>query len=357
MASFTPITSNKAISYVSGKAIYRNAARENMTYNGSVVGTPVYYAPYDAGKNYSTGYGGPRYKYGYTYNNSPSPENTYNGNCTWWCWCRLYEAVGTYLPAMGNANQWYANYSGSKSTNANNIQPGDIIVFSDSSYGHVMFVEKVSGSTITISQSAHSTRSVWSGKACLVTTYTKSEITAGNTVNMYKNLDSSGYNITVTGVIHTGGSTPPSPGVSPSVSVAPVSRSVIVHENMSYVDMDFTITVTGIPQDENATNAISFSSNCYRYAYTTSWTYTNYTQNGTTYRRAERSLTVRYDRLYDYAYNDTAYMYYIKTFTNGSVNSTTPMYITIKDSNTMISIYSILARKLSGFRRIKIKIK
>lgn len=203
--AFTPITTNQSISYAENRTQYRNSARESLA-----GGTPVFFTPSTATLN-DYGYGGPKYKYGYTYYNSPAPENTYNGNCTWWCWGRLYQTMGTSLPNYGNAVNWYSSYTGSKDTNASNIQPGDIIVFSDSGAGHVMFVEDVSGNTITISQSAYSTRSIWQGKSCLVTQYTKGEIYAGNQIDMYRNLDSS-YNVTVVGVIHTGVTpTPPTP--------------------------------------------------------------------------------------------------------------------------------------------------
>lgn len=342
--AFTPLTGSQPISYASARNVYRNSARESLA-----GGVPVFYAPYYANANYTSGYGGPRYKFGYTYYNSPYPDNTYYGNCTWWCWARLYETMGTALDGYGNAQNWYSRYTGSKDTNANNIQAGDIIVLNDSNLGHVMFVERVVGNTITISQSAYSQRSVWRDMACLVTTYSKSEIYQGNQIDMYKNLDSPAWE-TVIGVIHTGGTSPtppgPTPTTTPSVSVSPSSASATMNADATYVDFNFTITVTGIPEDETASDAISFSSNCFRYAYTTGWIYSSYTVSGVTYRTGVRSLIVRYERLHDYAYTDTAYMYYRKTFSNGSVNSSTPMYITIRESsNDDISIISSILLK------------
>lgn len=205
MASFNPILSDQGINSIRNNIYYRNSARES-----DAGGSPVFFVP----RQWNTeqyGFGGPRYKAGYTYDNSP--QTTYNGNCTWWCYARLEETTGTQLTEVvpSDAKYWYNQYSGDKSPNAINIQAGDIIVMTDSDAGHVMFVEQVTGDTIYISQSAYSTRSCWNGYACRVTNFQKSEIVAGNSINMYKNIDDSSYFIEVVGVIHTGGGGQPEP--------------------------------------------------------------------------------------------------------------------------------------------------
>lgn len=350
--AFTPILSDKSISYVRNNPYYRNAPREARW------GSPVFFAPPDRAFDYN-GEPGPKYLYGYNYDNSTS---AYYGNCTWWCMGRLLE-TGCQTNVnwgIGDAKYWFNNWTGSKDINANNIQAGDIIVFSDSSAGHVMFVEQVTSTTVYISQSAYSTRSIWYDKACKVNTYLKSEIYSGASINIYKGYGISSYE-TVVGVIHTGGSTPPTPptpGSTPTVSVSPSSYTGILDENSSYLDMAFTITVSGIPENENAQSAISFSNNCYRHMYTSNWTYTTYTVNGVTYQTGVRSLIVRYDRLHDYAYSDTAYMYYNKTFSNGSVSNTTPMNITIQATSDDISyLYAFLKKKDGRRKKVKIKIR
>lgn len=158
------------------------------------------------------------------------------------------------------------------------------------------------------------------------------------------------------------GPTPPEPpepgGDTPTVSVAPSSASGTISANASYVDFSFTITVSGIPVNEDASDAISFSNNCYRQSYTSGWEYTDYTVGGVTYRTGTRSLIVRYDRLHSYAYTDTAYMYYRKTFSNGSVNSTTRMNITVQDSGVddelIIEISAYLNKKKKKNFTVKI---
>lgn len=211
--SWTSILTPQTIDTIRNNTHYRNGAREAVA-----GGAPVFFVP----SNYSTsqyGFGGPRYEYGYTYDNSPVTR--YNGNCTWWCYSRLEatQGISLYSVVAHDAKHWYQYYTGSKETNAANIRAGDIIVLTDSGAGHVMFVEKVEGETVYISQSAYSTRSIWNGYACHVANYQKSEISAGLMLNMYKGFDSA-YNLEVVGVLHTGGEEPEPTPSSGSLIIA-----------------------------------------------------------------------------------------------------------------------------------------
>ena len=224
MATFDPITSSQSIGYVRYNENYRNAARETL------FGVPVYFVPPHYSED-QLGEGGPKYMWGYNYNNSPS---NYLGNCTWWCCGRLLDVgfTGSVGFTVADAKNWYSNYGGNKSTNVNNLKAGDIIVFdvsgSPSDPGHVMFVEQISGSTVTISESAYSTRSVWSGKSCLVTSYSRSELSYHSSVDIYKNLDSA-YTERVIGYLHTNELIPdPPPPPTPSVNVGALYRSVFM---------------------------------------------------------------------------------------------------------------------------------
>ena len=73
------------------------------------------------------------------------------GNCTAYAWgrvCEVYgKSVADKLP-RGNAGSWYYSYSGSKGSTP---KAGAVAVWS----GHVAFVEKVNGSSITISESGY----------------------------------------------------------------------------------------------------------------------------------------------------------------------------------------------------------
>lgn len=347
--AFTPLLASQPISYASSRSNYRNAARESLA-----GGTPVFFVPTSATLN-DYGYGGPRYKYGYTYYNCPTPDSNYNGNCTWWCWGRLNQTMGTALPNYGDAKNWYDRYTGSKETNANNIQPGDIIVFTDSSAGHVMFVEQVSGNTITVSQSAYSTRSVWNGMACLVTNYSKSSIYRGNRIDMYSSLDSA-YYVEVLGVLHTGESSGPTPSENLQLTINPSSYTGIITSSDTYIDFQFNITLTGLPAGASASGNNTYPG--LSRVQNTGWSYTDYTVNGVTYRRATKTQTLRYYREYDTAYTTTKYMYFSFSYSTGTINSTTPMYITVLERDMDEDMLSVLCNFIAKKkRRAKIKLK
>lgn len=350
--AFTPILQNTSIDYAAQRAMYRNGARESVAH-----GSPVFFVPFDLGVN-DYGYGGPRYKAGYTYYNCPSPERNFNGNCTWWCWARLYETNGTYLSfATTDAKNWYNSYTGSKERNANNIRAGDIIVLTDSGEGHVMFVEQVSGDTVHISQSAYSTRSVWNGYACLVTSFQKSEIYQGNSINMYKGLDSA-YNLQVVGVLHTGSvsPTPPEPETdTPELTINPSGYNVVMTGTQNSVDFTFDITLTGIPEDETASGNNTYPG--LSRVYNTGWSYTNYTYHGTVYRKATKTQTLRYTREQSQAYSITKHMYFDFTYPNGSVSSDTPMVISVERTGLPDEIIVALCVYVNGQKkRFKVKI-
>ena len=155
---------------------------------------------------------------------------------------------------------------------------------------------------------------------------------------------------------YTGGS---SGGDTPDVTFSPASYTTTMASNLDYIDFNYTVTVTGIPVNEDAGSGISFSNNCYRYAYTSNWQYTTYTSGGTTYRKGVRSLIVRYDRLHDYAYTDNAYMYYNKAFSNGSASGSTRMRITVEaaehiDEDDIITFIKALYRRRKKRANIKI---
>lgn len=340
--AFTPILSDQPISYAASRSNYRNAARETLA-----GGTPVFFVPSGSGLS-DYGYGGPRYKYGYTYNNCPTPEYNFNGNCTWWCWARLNETMGTYLPNYGDANNWYDRYTGSKERDASNIQPGDIIVLTDSSAGHVMFVEQVTGSTVYISQSAYSSRSVWIGKACLTTSYSKSDIFQGNSLNIYKDIDSA-YYCTVEGVLHTGGSSPgPTPSEDLEITISPSGYSKTMSSSETYVDFPFTITITGIPDGETVSGGNTYPG-LIRVA-NTGWSYTDYTIDGTTYRSATKSQTLQYNREHDYSYSITKHMYFNLSFETGTISTDTLMYISVMSTGGTSDVlyYYILKKRKRG---------
>lgn len=333
--AFTPILTDQVLSTVRYNTNYRNSPREQYVQNGVTVGAPVYFVP----PNYTTsqsGYGGPRYVSGPPYYNyNDSPDTSHNGNCTWWCYARLLDATGKYLdtqlPGSPDAKNWYTYFTGNKSLNADNIKAGDIIVLTDSAQGHVMFVEQVTAGTVYISQSAYSTRSVWNGYACRVTSYDRTDIYAGNSIDMYKDIDQSPAYEQVVGVIHTGTDdpTPPTPSTEDlEIVINPSSYNVTMQGNEDFVDFTFAIAVSGIPSGQTVSGGNTYPD--LTRVYNTGWSYTSYVINGVTYRRASKTQTLRYYREQSGSYTTVKHMYYNLSFSTGSVSTDTPMYITVK---------------------------
>jgi surface antigen len=338
--AFTPILTDQTISYVADRQqYYTNVSRQAQW--GSAQ-NPVYYVPVNHPYGQYGGYGGPRYQEGYNYNNSPN--TSINGNCTWWCWGRLYETTGTYLVTMGDAKFWYDRYTGNKDPDATNINPGDVIVLTDSDAGHVMFVESVAGNTIYISQSAYSTRSVWNGMSCLTASYQKSEITRGSLVDMYRGHGAAYYE-EVVGVIHTGPTPGPTPSENLDITISPSSYNVTMTSAQDYVDFTFNITITGIPAGASVSGGNTFPG-LTRVSNGSGWVYTNYTVDGTTYQRAVKTgMVLRYTREHDYAYTTTKHMYFNLSFSTGTVSTDTPMRINVQMKTSIRNLLLIAARR------------
>lgn len=289
------------------------------------------------------------------------------GNCTWYAYGRTGEIANRNIynefyitQSPGNGKDWIYNtwQSYTHTSGVIDIQLGDILVWGGGTYGHVEVVEGISGNNITTSYSISG--NTWASSMFFGTRVISKPSWGSYLGTVHYNDGSSSYlTNTFIGYIHnpyvSGGG---GGGDTPSVSVSPSSPSGTLYSTDTYIDFQFTITVTGIPENEDASSAISFSSNCYRYAYTTGWIYNNYTSGGVTYRKAQRSLIVRYDRLHSYAYTDNAYMYYIKTFSNGSVNSSTRMRITIQaQDDDMEYLYPFLIKNRNKRKHVRIKLK
>lgn len=336
---FSPILSGQPISYALNSTSFRNAPRETDWRTSPVLFNP---SSLPTGQ---TGYNGPRYKAGYSYYDCPYPENTYNGNCTWWCWGRANDALGVYLPHLGHAKNWYDNYSGSKDTDATNIQPGDIIVLTDSDKGHVMFVEQVSGNTVYISQSAYSQRSVWIGMACLTTSYSKSSIYQGSSIDIYKDIDSP-YYCEVVGVIHTGGPGPgPQPGTeTPTVTITPSSVNMHLSSSDDYGDITFNLDVSGIPVGETVSGGTSYPG-LTRISNGSGWIYSTYTVDGVTYQRATKTgMVLRYDREFSTAYTALRNLTFSKTYVNGTAFQNVPINISADMKSNIRAILAAFVR-------------
>ena len=84
---------------------------------------------------------------------NPFTKAGWDGQCTWFAWGRAYEKLGINLQFSGNAGTWwgvnkannYFNYGSTPRANS-------LAVWSGGGYGHVAFVEEVSGSNVLFNE-------------------------------------------------------------------------------------------------------------------------------------------------------------------------------------------------------------
>lgn len=256
--------------------------------------------------------------------------------CTWYAYWRVQEGGstqdGAYTPpcwysgsgssgygAYTNAKEWLNNYRDPwevKGTNYTPV-PGDIVVFTGT-YGHVVVIESAN-----------------SDGSYVVTDYNLIAGTHmfGRKTNYFYPNRIQGANISTgncIGCLHypSSGPTPPeppTPTITPSITISPSSVSLTMNDDEDYVSATFNITITGIPSRESASGGNTYPG--LTRIYNSGWSYSTYEVDGVTYRRANKTQTLEYERESDGEYNTTKYMYFNKTFSNGSISSTTPINI------------------------------
>ena len=75
----------------------------------------------------------------------------YGTNCTWYAWKMAYEKAGITLPGWGNAKEWYSDAKNAGYSVGTTPKANSIIVWGGwTSYGHVGYVEKISGNTLYV---------------------------------------------------------------------------------------------------------------------------------------------------------------------------------------------------------------
>lgn len=263
-----------------------------------------------------------------TYGTPPYDWNAETqGQCTWYAYWRVQEGGGYTPPcwqtgsgssgsgAYNNASTWLSHYRDPwevKSTSYTPV-PGDIAVFSTADpAGHVCVIESiVNSSTAMISDyNIRLDESFW---------YRSWTIGGG--------IGSTGVLI---GYLHypSSGPTPPTPTEELTISITPSSYNVTMSETEDFKDFTFTITISGIPAGQTVSGGNSFPG--LSRIYNSGWSYTDYTVSGVGYRTAVKTQTLRYDREHSYAYTITKHMYFNLSFSTGTVNTDTPMYITVK---------------------------
>lgn len=299
-------------------------------------------------------YGGAKSSYYWTSVNPGANYSNCLANCTTLAYGRVLEEgcrapVSSFRDA-GNwhtvvANGWTAE---SYSSYVSSIKPGDIIEWP----GHVAVVETVSSSTIYCSSSLYTGdhgRAYWppgSGNYD-----TRSSAVMGSTLQdvsdwMIANYAWRFYEYTTVDTISNvrlgvqptyilvnpdsgGGPTPPpTPSEELTIDINPGSYNVVMSETEDFKDFTFTITISGIPAGQTVSGGNSFPG--LSRIYNSGWSYTDYTVGGVGYRTAVKTQTLRYDREHSYAYTITKHMYFNLSFSTGTVNTDTPMYITVK---------------------------
>lgn len=264
----------------------------------------------------------------------------YGGNCPGYAYGRSNEIAGKSLydefyitESPGHGKQWIYNSwpQYTHTSGAINLKLGDILVWGGGTYGHVEVVEAINGNQITTSYS------IWgptygSSREFGVRTITKP--TWGSYLGKWTDNDGNEHDYTNTfiGYIHNPyaedepGPTPEP--VEPEITISPSSYVKTMGSEEDYVDFPFNIEIAGIPNGESVSGGNTYPG-LSRVA-NTGWSYTSYVVDGVIYRRAIKSQTLRYQRESDGEYVTTKHMYFNLTFSNGSINTDTPMTINVE---------------------------
>ncbi len=93
--------------------------------------------------------------YSNSYGASVNPFSSVNlyGQCTWYAWGRANEVKGLSLPCRGDAKTWLDTAKSKGYSTGQTPKKNSIAVWSNNSYGHVAYVEKVEGGNVTITES------------------------------------------------------------------------------------------------------------------------------------------------------------------------------------------------------------
>ena len=279
----------------------------------------------------------------------------YGGNCTGYAYGRFNECARrslysefyiTHSPA--DAKYWIYNTWPDQTCTSGTIDLhlGDILVWgSATGFGHVEVVEAINGSTITTSGS------IWgSTYGTSMEFYTRTISYPSWNTDMGRIYHNDGgytdYGNPFIGYIHNK-YVEPGPGPTPSedleISISPSSYAVTMASTQDYVDFTFNITITGIPAGATVSGGNTYPG--LSRVYNTGWSYTNYTVSGTTYRRATKTQTLRYNREHSYAYTTTKHMYFNLSFSTGTISTDTPMRINVQMKSSLTNILMIAARR------------
>lgn len=232
------------------------------------------------------------------------------------------------------------------------LQAGDILCYwSSDGFGHVEVVEEISGGYVYCAGSKASV----SQPAVLYyeRTVAESQFKVGQR-HYFSGEASDGTVISWSndyfqGIIrnpYVEGDTPgpgPTPGETLDITITPSSYSVTMAGSDDYVDMTFSIVISGIPAGATVSGGNTYPG-LDRVA-NTGWSYTDYVINNVTYRTARKTQTLRYRREMMGSYATTKHMYFNLSFSTGTISTDTPMYITVKMKPVFVLFTNLLRRK------------
>lgn len=277
----------------------------------------------------------------------------FTGECVWYTIGRIREVAGTpktdpnrawpvTLNSIQEAKQIYPNADEANGWIRDGNRPslGAIACWTGTA-GHCMNVEAISGSTITLSGYNFPNHHQFAVLTYDLSTIINSQISG---LGAFQGFVRNPY-------VHD---VPPSP-VTPQITITPASYNATMANNQNHVDFAFSIEVSGIPDGESASGGNTYPG--LSRVQNTGWTYTNYTVSGVTYRRANKTQTLRYEREQQTAYSTTKHMYFDYDFSNGSIHSDTPMYIDVVASTLDPAIVVGLIVTINGQKkRFKVEI-
>lgn len=280
-----------------------------------------------------------------SYSSTPNPyywPSGSQGECVWYCYYRALEGYGDWYlsgsdiigyypcwrtgsgssgsPGFSDAKNWPQHYRDPwvyyDRYSSRDPVPGDVIIFTGTAGHNAMIESVVSGGYMVSDYNLSSYHGFgyrfWDGS---------SRMSGGN--------GSTGDYI---GFLHRSDSEPgptPEPEV-PHGSVAPSSITKTIGALEDSTSQSFTITILGMPTSAYATGTLNVDG--MTITSQTTWSYSFYTgQDGNTYGRADKTITVRYDRTSDSAYSVTKTIRYTDSFSTGSVNLSATMTINVEE--------------------------
>lgn len=298
----------------------------------------------------------------------------HTGNCTWYAMGRSAEIANRnlYSEFRGSydAQNWNNIWIGNPAQTSGSItyKLGDILVYSTSGggAGHVEVVEEINGNILTISYSAYSSYTPQSEYGTFFGTRTRSKMVFGDTASdngepgsAYTRNNGQQYymlNEYLIGVIHNpyADPTPPEPPTPTEyldITITPASYSRTMNSSEDYLDFNFTIQITGIPAGETVSGGNTYPG--LSRVYNSGWSYSSYTVSGVTYQSAYKQQTLRYDRESSGAYTTTKHMYFNITKSTGTINTDTPMYITVQAKTPLKAIIGMANRRRRAVLEVK----